>query len=134
MKIVLAALYFGCMGIPLLLDQDGKSASIARGKSVYMDFCITCHLGTGEGVSGIFPPLAKSDYLMKNREESIRSVKYGQKGEITVNGVKYNGMMPSPGLSSEEIADVMNYIFNSWGNSHKKMVTVREVESIEQKP
>jgi mono/diheme cytochrome c family protein len=134
MKIVLAALYFGCVSIPLLLDQDEKSASIARGKSVYMDFCITCHLGTGEGVSGIFPPLAKSDFLMKNREESIRAVKYGQKGEIIVNGVKYNGMMPSPGLSSEEIADVMNYIYNNWGNTTKKIVTIREVDSIKQKP
>jgi mono/diheme cytochrome c family protein len=134
MKIVLAALYFGCVSIPLLLDQDEKSASIARGKSVYMDFCITCHLATGEGVSGIFPPLAKSDFLMKNREESIRAVKYGQKGEIIVNGVKYNGMMPSPGLSSEEIADVMNYIYNNWGNTTKKIVTIREVDSIKQKP
>jgi mono/diheme cytochrome c family protein len=134
MKIVIAALYFGCISIPLLVDQDEKSASIARGKTVYMDFCITCHMGNGEGVSGIFPPLAKSDYLMKNREESIRSIKYGQKGEIFVNGIKYNGMMPSPGLSSEEIADVMNYINNSWGNTTKKMVTVREVESVKQKP
>jgi mono/diheme cytochrome c family protein len=134
MKIVLAALYFGCMSLPLLLDQDEKTASIARGKSVYVDFCITCHLGNGDGVPKVFPPLAKSDYLIKNRQESIRSVKYGQKGEITVNGIKYNGMMPSPGLSSAEIADVMNYIYNSWGNKTKKLVTVSEVESIKQKP
>jgi mono/diheme cytochrome c family protein len=134
MKTVIVALYFGCMSLPLLLDQDEKTASIARGKSVYMDFCITCHMGNGEGVPKVFPPLAKSDYLIKNREESIRSVKYGQKGEIVVNGIKYNGMMPSPGLSSEEIADVMNYICNSWGNATKKLVTVSEVESIKQKP
>lgn len=134
MKIVIVALYFGCMSLPLLLDQDEKAASIARGKSVYMDFCITCHMGNGEGVAKVFPPLAKSDYLIKKREESIRSVKYGQKGEITVNGIKYNGMMPSPGLSSEEIADVMNYIYNSWGNTTKKLVTASEVESIKQKP
>ena len=134
MKIVLTALCFGCLSLPFLLDQDEKTASIARGKSVYMDFCITCHLGNGEGLPKVFPPLAKSDYLIKNREESIRSVKYGQKGEITVNGIKYNGMMPSPGLSSEEVADVMNYIYNSWGNTNKKFITVSEVESIIKKP
>jgi mono/diheme cytochrome c family protein len=134
MKIILSALYVGCISISLLLDQDEKSSSIARGKSVYMDFCITCHMGNGEGVPKVFPPLAKSDYLIRNREESIRSVKYGQKGEITVNGIKYSGLMPSPGLSSEEVADVMNYIYNNWGNKNEKLVTVSEVESINQIP
>jgi len=74
-----------------------------------------------------FPPLAKSDYLANNREASIRGVKYGQRGEITVNGVVYDNTMMPLGLEDQEIADVMNFVMNSWGNSQEKPVTIEEV-------
>ncbi|MGY8924152.1 MAG: c-type cytochrome, partial [Flavobacteriales bacterium] len=64
--------------------------SIKRGNAVYSDFCINCHLPNGEGVQNIYPPLANSDYLKANRRTSIKGVKYGLKGEITVNGLQYN--------------------------------------------
>jgi mono/diheme cytochrome c family protein len=104
--------------------------SIQRGKDIYTDFCITCHLENGEGVQNTFPPLAKSDYLMNDREGSIKGVKYGRMGELVVNGVTYNNTMMPLGLEDEEVADVMNYILNSWGNSSIRMVTVEEVGSI----
>ena len=106
--------------------------SIARGKEVYTDFCIQCHLATGKGNGITFPPLDNSDWLKKKRKESIHAVKYGQKGEIVVNQQKYNGIMTPLGLSDQEVADVMNYILNSWSNSNKKMVTVQEVISIKE--
>jgi mono/diheme cytochrome c family protein len=105
-------------------------ASIERGRDVYNDFCVTCHLGNGDGTKGIIPPLAKSDYLLNKRIESIRAVKYGQQGKIKVNGVEYNGIMANQQLTDEEVADVMNYILNSWGNKGKKTVTVEEVRSV----
>ena len=106
------------------------SESMKRGSEVYQDFCITCHMGNGQGLEGAFPPLAKSDYLMTHRAKSIHAIKYGLQGEITVNGKKYNSAMASFGLSDEEVADVMNYITNSWGNQNEKMVTVKEVSEI----
>lgn len=113
------------------LFQDKELAeSIERGKVIYADFCVTCHLENGEGVLNTFPPLAKSDYLAKNREASIRGVKYGQRGEMTVNGVVYNNTMMPMGLEDEEIADVMNYVMNSWGNKQDKPVTPQEVSEI----
>ena len=105
--------------------------SMERGGEIYADFCVTCHMAEGEGVLHTFPPLAKSDYLMNNRKASIRGVKFGQQIEIVVNGVSYNTAMPDPGLEDEEIADVMNFILNSWGNSSDKMVTPEEVEAIQ---
>lgn len=102
-----------------------------RGSEIYADFCVTCHLEKGEGVLHTFPPLAAADYLMENREASIRGVKYGQQIEIVVNGVTYNSAMPDPGLEDEEVADVMNYVMNSWGNTQDKMVTLEEVEAIQ---
>lgn len=104
--------------------------SMKQGKMVYDDFCITCHMGNGEGLLGTFPPLAKSDFLMKNRAKSIHAIKYGLQGEITVSGTKYNGVMANLGLTDEEVADVMNYITNSWGNKNDKLVTEKEVSEI----
>lgn len=131
MKFFIASYFLivSCLGYYLFQDKELKE-SIERGKVIYTDFCITCHLETGEGVEFTFPPLANSDYLMNNREASIKGVKYGQRGELIVNGVTYNNTMMPLGLEDEEIADVMNYVLNSWGNSGAKMVTVEEVNSI----
>ena len=104
--------------------------SIKRGNAVYSDFCINCHLPNGEGVQNIYPPLANSDYLRANRRKSIKGLKYGLKGKITVNGLQYNKYMPPMGLSANEISDVMNYTNHSWGNKYGKIVTAEEVTEI----
>lgn len=106
------------------------NTSIERGKEIYSDFCITCHLPNGEGVENVYPPLVNSDFLMQNREASIKGIKYGQKGEIIVNGKTYNGYMAPLGLDEDEIADVMNYILNSWGNKNDSIITEEEVSKI----
>lgn len=105
--------------------------SISRGEEIYMDLCITCHMADGKGVPKAFPPLAKSDYLEKKQLESIKSIKYGQKGEIVVNGVTYNSVMAPLGLEDDEVADVMNYINNAWGNEFGSYVSKEQVSKIE---
>ena len=67
-------------------------------------------------MSGAFPPLAKSDYLMADVDRSIKIVIEGLSEEIEVNGQKYNGAMQPSGLDDKDIADVLNYVRNSWGN------------------
>ncbi|UPQ79541.1 cytochrome c [Flavobacterium azooxidireducens] len=110
-------------------SNDELVKSINRGKEIYTDFCVQCHLASGKGTE-TFPPLAGSDWLVNKRKESIHAVKYGQSGPIKVNGKSYNGRMSPMGLSEEEVADVMNYIMNSWGNKQSKMVTVSEVKAV----
>lgn len=110
--------------------QTELEESIKLGAEIYEDFCVTCHRPNGEGISKSFPPLAGSDYLLNNREKSIRAVKYGQRGEIIVNGKTYNSVMAEQGLEDDEIANVMNYIMNSWGNKQDKMVRVEEVAAV----
>ena len=100
------------------------------GQDIYQDFCVNCHMANGEGVVGSFPPLAKSDFLMEKRKESIKAIKYGMQGEIVVNGQTYNSVMANLGLLESEVADVMNYITNSWGNTNTNMVTEAEVAEI----
>ena len=115
----------------LLQLQTDLQNSMERGNEVYTDFCLRCHLAEGQGIKNSFPPLAQSDYLVEQRSESIKAVKYGQSGEIIVNGISYNGVMAPMGLSDQEVADVMNYIMNNWGNNQNEMVTKAEVISVE---
>lgn len=112
-------------------QEDELAKSKERGKQIYEELCVTCHLAEGTGMEGVFPPLANSDYLVKNKERSIHAIKFGQEGEITVNGTVYNNVMPAQGLSDQEVADVMNYIQNSWGNKGK-YVSVKDVEQVKQ--
>ncbi|WP_225035608.1 c-type cytochrome [Winogradskyella sp. SM1960] len=111
-------------------DKPKLEASIKRGESVYSDMCITCHLPNGKGVPKAFPPLADSDFLRENQIESIKAAKYGMSGEVVVNGITYNSTMAPLGLSDEEVADVMNYINNSWGNSINNFVTPQKVSEL----
>lgn len=98
------------------------------GKDRYMQTCFACHQAEGQGIPNAFPPLAKSDYLNADINRAIDIVLHGKTGEITVNGEKYNSVMTKQDLTDEEVANVLTYIYNSWGNS-KKEVTPEMVAS-----
>ena len=114
-----------------LYQEKTKEESIVAGEEIYQDFCLQCHLTTGLGVSGVFPPLKNSDYLMNNIDKSIAGIKFGLKGEIVVNDEIYDGVMAKQGLDNEEIADVMNYILNQWGNSYDAQITTQQVSEVQ---
>lgn len=108
--------------------------SITRGKELYTTYCQNCHMEDGKGQAGVFPPLAKADYLKKAPvNKIIELVLKGQTGEITVNGTKYNAqMLAMDYLSDAQIADVLNYAYNSWGNKTLKAVTPAQVKKARQ--
>src|SRR6056300_1815956 len=110
------------LSITGLFADKTKEESINDGQEIYQDFCVQCHLANGTGVSGVFPPLKASDYLFEDINRSIKGIKYGLKGEITVNDEIYDGVMANQGLEEEEIADVMNYILNQWGNQSEEFI------------
>ena len=99
-----------------------------RGKNLYGRSCLACHQSAGQGIASAFPPLAKSDYLNADVDRAIEIALHGKTGEITVNGEKYNSVMPSQGLSDEEAASVLTYIYNSWDNN-KTEVTQEMVKA-----
>jgi len=110
--------------------QDKKlEESKARGKTLYNELCITCHMPDGKGTPGAFPPLAGSTYFANNPAKAIYPQKYGLTTPIEVNGTTYNTPMPVPNISDEEIADITTYIMNSWGNKGK-LVTVKDVQKV----
>lgn len=89
---------------------------VVKGKELYTTYCIACHQASGEGLAALYPPLAKSDYLLADLPRAACGIKNGLQTEIVVNGKKYNQMMPPNNLTPLEIAEVLTYITNSWGN------------------
>jgi nitrite reductase (NO-forming) len=105
-----------------------KTERIERGRAIYTTNCAACHQANGEGIPHAFPPLAKSDFLNADKIRAIKTVSGGLQGKVVVNGQEYNGVMPAWTLSDEDIANVLTYIYNSWGNSGKE-VTPAEVKA-----
>ena len=94
------------------------AAQIASGKAVYEIACMACHQADGKGLPGAFPPLAGSDYLLDGKERAVGVVVNGLQGEVVVNGMTFNSVMPAmTQLSDQEIADALTYVLNAWGNS-----------------
>lgn len=91
-------------------------ASLERGAQVYNTYCFACHQPNGQGLPGVIPPLANSDFLVADKDRSIRIALQGLAGEIKVNGTVYNGAMPALDLSDEQAADVLTYVRASFGN------------------
>jgi nitrite reductase (NO-forming) len=107
----------------------GKEILMEKGKRVYTQVCIACHQPEGQGLPGVFPPLAKSDWLMADKNRAITSLIKGLSGPITVNGQTYNGVMPPSMLNDEQVASVLTYVRNAFGNSGD-IVTVDEVKKV----
>lgn len=105
-----------------------------RGRVVYGMACLACHQFSGQGVRGVYPPLAGSDYLMADRERSIAITIQGHSGRITVNGVDYNGVMPAPPIANDDqkVADVLTYIRGAWGNNGDA-ISAEEVKAVRAK-
>lgn len=129
---ILVLTYLLSLGIffNYLFQNKTKKESIKAGSEIYQDFCVQCHLSNGIGVFGVFPPLKASDYLLENTNLSIAGIKYGLKGKIIVNNEEYDGLMIRQGLDNEEVADVMNYILNEWGNETTDFITPNQVSKI----
>ncbi len=101
----------------VVVTERTKDERMALGKRLYGANCAACHQPAGQGLGGAFPPLAKSDYLMGDLDRAIGVLLRGKQGEITVNGKKFNGVMPAVRLNDDEAASVLTYVRNSWGNA-----------------
>lgn len=102
---------------------------ITVGKQIFGSTCFACHQSEGQGIPNTFPPLAKSDYLNADSKRAIKTILHGLTGEVTVNGKKFNSVMPAQNLSDDEIANVLTYIYSSWGNN-KTEVTPEMVKAV----
>jgi nitrite reductase (NO-forming) len=94
-----------------------KEQRIKAGGVLYNGTCSVCHQQNGEGLAGVFPPLADSDYLMADTRRAIEIVLNGLTGPVTVNGTPFNSVMPPMSqLNDDEIGNILTFVLNSWGN------------------
>jgi mono/diheme cytochrome c family protein len=110
-----------------------KAEKIQLGKRLFTSICAACHQPTGQGLPNVFPPLAGSDFLNADKNRAIAIVIHGRQGEVVVNGNKFNNNMPAFPLSDQDIAYVLTYVYNSFGNSGLE-VAPEEVKAIRSQP
>jgi mono/diheme cytochrome c family protein len=120
MKKIVSVLAFAGMHA-VVLAQSGnaadQSSSIARGKIVYEQHCLACHQADGSGVPNLNPPLIKTQWTLGEKKQLINVVLKGLDEEIEVDGEVYHNVMPPLAyLSDKEIADVLTYVRNNFGN------------------
>lgn len=97
-------------------EQVEFNRYFSTGSVVYQAHCQNCHGAKGEGLQGLIPSLADSAYLKSNKDLLACFVKNGLKGQINISGKQFEGEMPANDLSPVEIAQVLTYVTNSFGN------------------
>lgn len=112
--------------------KSGAAAMIARGKQVYDQVCGLCHGPDGLGKPGQAPPLAGSELVTAKGFSRLAHIPLtGVAGDIKVEGKDWNMSMAAMGaaLSDSDLASVLTYIRNSWGNKAEP-VTADEVKQV----
>jgi mono/diheme cytochrome c family protein len=110
-------------------DQAKFEKYMILGKAVYATNCRNCHQDNGRGLQGLIPPLAAADYLQQNQKLIPCLLKTGSKDSLMVNGVIYPPQMPAHKISNLELAEVLTFINNSWGNEFG-FVPVKQVDEL----
>jgi len=99
------------------------TAAAVDGKQLYVGKCAACHQATGLGVPGVFPPLAASEWVVGDEKVLTNILLHGVIGEMEVRGTTYRGAMPAwNAMADDELAAVMSYIRNEWGNAAPRIV------------
>ena len=126
---VLAFAFMSQTSKPAAPAQGGLGPSITRGKQVYLQQCLACHQVDASGVPNMNPPLVKTKQVLGDKTALIKIVLNGLKG-VDIDGDTYNGVMaPHPDLTDQEIADVLTYVRNSFGNKATG-VTAAQVKAV----
>ncbi|WP_134439361.1 c-type cytochrome [Methylacidiphilum caldifontis] len=113
---------------------EAKMDTMALGKDQYQAMCSACHQQNGLGMTGQYPPLANSEYVVGNKARLGAILLNGLSGELKINGSSYNGIMPGwkTALTDQKLAAIMTYIRNSWGN-HADKVDEAEIKELREK-
>ena len=108
---------------------------VDAGKALFAGTCSTCHMPEGQGMAGVFPPLAKSDYIAADPKRVASVILHGLQGPVKVNGTDYNSIMPPMSqLTDDEVANIATYVLNSWGNPGGKISKAEVAELRKSKP
>jgi mono/diheme cytochrome c family protein len=111
-------------------QAGGAAAQIAKGKVLYKQYCISCHQENGTGVPRMNPPLVKTEYVLGDKTRLIGILLKGLNEDVEINGDYFTNPMPSQAaLKDQEIADILSYVRNSFGNK-ASTVSAAEVTAV----
>ncbi len=135
--LMCASVFFGSIYLahysirfdPLVVNEHAKrekpgatavaaASPVDLGRKVFTTICATCHQPTGQGIPGVYPPLAGSEWAQGDEERIIRIVLHGLNGPITVEGKQFTNAMAAlgPVLKDDQIANALTYVRQEWGN------------------
>lgn len=116
-------------------EEEVEFDPIAEGQQVYTRVCQACHQANGQGVEGVFPTLAGAEWVVDEPDNVVKIVLNGLQGELVRDDATYDGVMPAfDNLSDQEIAAVISYIRNDFGNDaseypEERVTQIRELTS-----
>jgi mono/diheme cytochrome c family protein len=111
-SLLMIILFFSCQSD----EQLEFSRYYSAGSAIYKNKCQNCHGAKGEGLQSLIPPFTDSVYLKANKTTLACTIKYGLKGKIKVYDRTFDGEMPANDFAPIEIAEVLTYVTNSFGN------------------
>lgn len=118
---------------PKTASSSAVTAAVTRGKEVYTNVCLACHQADGSGVPNLNPPLIKTPWVLGGKPALVEMVLKGSQGKIEIDGDKFHNTMPSLSyLTDQQIADVLTFVRNSFGNK-ASLVTPAEVKTVRAK-
>jgi mono/diheme cytochrome c family protein len=97
-------------------EQVEYNRYYSGGSAIYQAHCQNCHGEKGQGLQSLIPPLTDSVYLKNNKTSLACFLKAGVKGKINIHGREFDDEMPAENLAPIEIAKVLTYVTNSFGN------------------
>jgi mono/diheme cytochrome c family protein len=126
---LLTLLFVSLLLLPACGD-DSERTPEERGQRIYRAYCLSCHQADGSGIASMYPPLQQTDWVEGDEGRLIRLVLNGLAGPIVVKGEEYNNIMPAHGtLSDDQIADVLTYVRQNFGND-ASAITADEVHAV----
>ena len=115
------------------VEKSGTQDQMVSGKKLYNQWCMACHQADGSGVPGLNPPLTKTDWVNGDKSRLIKLVLSGMNETIVVAGEEYSNPMPAQNhLKDNEIADILTYVRNSFGNK-ASAVSAADVKTLRSK-
>lgn len=119
------------LGAGLMLNRFSSASRVKKGQTLYLEKCAQCHGNQGEGLRKLIPPLAGTDYIPQNLDNLPCIIRYGQRGEITVNGQPFNQPMPGyPEMEADEVKAIIDYVLVTWYPDSEKPSQAEVTERI----
>lgn len=131
-KILLlpAVIFFAFLLMAQTKPAATKAEMMANGAKVYKQYCLACHQADGGGVPHLNPPLIQTPFVLGSKTDLVKIIIKGKKEPVEIDGEIYNNPMPPQVLlNDQQIADVLTYIRNSFGNK-ASVVTLAEVKKV----